>query len=329
MPTTIADAFAAAGLIRQGVVKWKTKPKSSAPGVYMVSLDPSPTSCECKVTEAPLAADEFQKWLKVRPELTLDGDQPTARQLMDRVRRFWIPDEVILYIGLAGTSLSQRVGQYYNTPIGRRSPHRGGYFLKLLSNLSELWVHYAECADFKVAERRMLQLFCSHLSQDSRQALHDPAHPFPFANLEWPRGPKKSHGLRGACGPKSKTQSVTREPRSEATPVIAEVPSSSYRTQRVTTHDLRHGRIRIPTAGSAPTKALFPSKKKSIRVVLAGQLVQGSWDPRMGPDRERSGVLRVGDVLRELVRQDEVLLASAGEDGTVRIFTPADCSVFP
>ncbi len=39
----------------------------------------------------------------------------------------------------------------------------------------------------------------------------------------------------------------------------------------------------------------------------------------MGPDRQRSGVLRVGAVLRELVREDEVLTATRGEGGAVVI----------
>jgi hypothetical protein len=204
MPTTVADAFAAAGLVRDNAVRWGTKPGTSDPGVYIVSLTGSLDSFDGKLIEAPLAATEFQRWLDLRPELTLDGSRPTVEQLTACVRRFWIPDEVILYIGLAGSSLLERVGHYYNTPIGRRSPHRGGYFLKLLSNLGELGVHYAGCADSAVAERRMLQRFCAHVSQDSRRALQDPAHPFPFANLEWPRGTRKTHGLQGVCEPKRK-----------------------------------------------------------------------------------------------------------------------------
>jgi hypothetical protein len=202
MSTTVADAFAAAGLVRDDVVKWRTKPRTSDPGVYVVSLSDSLDGFDGKLIEAPLAATEFQHWLDVRPELTLDDHRPTPEQLTARVRDFWIPDEVILYIGLAGTSLSGRVGQYYNTPIGRRSPHAGGYFLKLLSNLDQLWVHYARCPDPELAEDRMLQRFCEHVSQESRLALLDAAHPFPFANLEWCA--RKAHGLRGACEPKKK-----------------------------------------------------------------------------------------------------------------------------
>jgi hypothetical protein len=81
------------------------------------------------------------------------------------------------------TSLSDRVEQYYQTPIGARRPHAGGYFLKLLSNLDRLWVHYALCRDPSAAEDSMLRQFCERVSLDSKRALLDPAHPFPFANL--------------------------------------------------------------------------------------------------------------------------------------------------
>ncbi|MFZ0306798.1 MAG: hypothetical protein WAL89_01375 [Candidatus Sulfotelmatobacter sp.] len=327
MPTTIVDAFAAAGLVRRGVVKWGTAPNSSDPGVYIVALTASPDSFDGKLIEAPLAAAEFQRWLGARPELTLDGNRPTPQQLTARIRRFWIPDEVILYIGLAGTSLSGRVGQYYNTPIGKRSPHAGGYFLKLLSDRTRLWVHYAECANFEAAEHRMLQRFCANVSRDSRQTLHDPTHPFPFANLESPRGTRKVHGLHGACGPKRKTPTVGAFRSKAFVHVLASVARQDYATQRITAHDLQRGQIRIPSKGASPTKSLFPPRKEAIDVILGGRLVPGKWDPRMGPDRERSGVLRVGSVLRELVCEDDVLRASAGEGGIVCILTVRGCSV--
>jgi hypothetical protein len=195
MPTTVAEAFAAVSLSRDGVVKWGTEPAISKSGVYIVSLVESLDTCDGKLNEAPLERAKFQRWLKVCPELTLDGNRPTVQELMNRIRGFWIPDEVILYIGLAGIPLSTRLGQYYSTPIGARSPHSGGYFLKLLSNRNNVWVHYAQCSDFNRKESGMLRRFCEHVSQDSRRTLKDPVHPFPFANLEWPPGTRKSHGL--------------------------------------------------------------------------------------------------------------------------------------
>jgi len=147
-----------------------------------------------KLSAAPLAMAEFKVWLERCPKLTLDGVRPTAQGLMKRIRCFWIPDEVILYIGRA-KSLSQRLDQYYQTSIGARRPHSGGYFVKLLSNSNHLWVHYAPCSNPDIAEDRMVRQFCGNVSDTSKGALHDPNHPFPFANLEWPHGVRKAHGL--------------------------------------------------------------------------------------------------------------------------------------
>jgi hypothetical protein len=201
MPTTIAEALAAVGLRRKGVVKWGTKPQESSPGVYIISLTESLDTFDGKLSEAPLAAAKFESWLDLRPELTLDGVRPTVQQLMGRIRCFWIPAEVILYIGKA-TMLSDRLGDYYNTKIGARRPHAGGHWLKLLSNLDRLWVHYAEYDDPKHAEDEMLRQFCGNVSDGCKSTLLDSAHPFPFANLEWPLGVRKTHGIRGSREPR-------------------------------------------------------------------------------------------------------------------------------
>jgi len=199
MTLTVAEAFAAIDIGQDEIVtiRWGTKPSTSNSGVYIVSLTNSLDSCDGNLNEPALAEIEFRRWLDVCPSMTLDGIEPCVGQLIDRISRFWIPDEALLYIGKA-TELSSRLSAYYRTSIGKRSPHSGGYFLKLLSDLEQLWVHYAECNDPESAEDTMLQRFCENVSQGSRRALHDPAHPFPFANLEWPKGMFKAHGLRDA-----------------------------------------------------------------------------------------------------------------------------------
>jgi hypothetical protein len=50
------------------------------------------------------------------------------------------------------------------------------------------------------AEHEMLGFFVSGVSKTSRKALHDPDHPFPFANLEYPPGTKKNHGISRGTG---------------------------------------------------------------------------------------------------------------------------------
>jgi hypothetical protein len=86
-------------------------------------------------------------------------------------------------------------------------------------------------------------------------------------------------------------------------------------TQRVTATDLANGRIRIAVG----QKELFPSTRTRIDLRLRGPLLESvSWDPRFGPDRERSGVLGVGRVVRELVQADEHLNVAIS-DGMIEI----------
>ena len=88
------------------------------------------------------------------------------------------------------------------------------------------------------------------------------------------------------------------------------------RTQRVTAADLHAGRIRIPHE----TKLLFPRDGEYVDILLRGQAMNVRWDPRMGPDQERSGVLLIGRrVLPDLVSPDEVLHVQGGGIGPIRI----------
>lgn len=313
MPTTAAEVFSAARLTAEGVLRWGARPPTRASGVYVVALTDSLDSVEGVFAAAPLDAEVFETWLAARPELTLDGTRPSVEQLMTRIQGFWLPDEAIVYVGLA-TSLSSRLDQYYKTPIGARRPHAGGYFLKLLANLDRLWVHYVTCSDPEAAESAMLKRFCENVSEDTKRSLVDPAHPFPFGNLEWPRGVRKAHGIVGAREPRVQQAASDHSPPYALAPALRPAGRGSFSTQRVTATDLRAGRIRIPSSGSASTKTLFPSQKAPLRVTLKGRSVDASWDPRMGPDKERSGVLTVGPSLRELVAENEVLVVRE-EDG--------------
>lgn len=200
MPTTVTDLFDAAQLVHDQTVRWGAQVRLDEPGAYVVSRleDPSAAAPTCP---AEIALDALCELLDVRPELRLDGVRPTANALAARLASFWLPDERVVYIGLAGTSVRSRLGAYYRTPLGARRPHSGGWFLKTLADLDSLYVHVAPAADPTTAEDEMLRRFCSGVSRTSRVSLADPDHPFPFANLEWPRGTRKRHGIRGARQP--------------------------------------------------------------------------------------------------------------------------------
>ncbi|MGH3082618.1 MAG: uracil-DNA glycosylase family protein [Gaiellaceae bacterium] len=82
-------------------------------------------------------------------------------------------------------------------------------------------------------------------------------------------------------------------------------------TQRVTKNDLVKGQIRLPR----PAKRFFPSAKGKVEIVLRGTRATATYDPRLGPDRERSAVLRVGPLVRELVEPGSRLVVRQGVGG--------------
>ncbi len=93
-------------------------------------------------------------------------------------------------------------------------------------------------------------------------------------------------------------------------------PSDSEPTLRVTAADIRTGQIRVPRGA----KRFFPTTKANLEVVMRGSRLEATYDPRLGPDRERNGVLRVGrhDVAA-LVHEDEVLTVTRGLGGVPRL----------
>jgi HEPN domain-containing protein len=87
------------------------------------------------------------------------------------------------------------------------------------------------------------------------------------------------------------------------------------RTQQVTEHDRDQGIVRIP----ARSKRLFPPETARLTIVLEGtRLDDVRWDPRPGPDRERSGVLGIGKDAASGLTEGQSLRITPS-DGGVRL----------
>ncbi|WP_157681613.1 hypothetical protein [Mycobacterium sp. JS623] len=187
----------------EGSVPWGAPVPASGPGVYLVSANRDPDDADSepaqRVGVSPAAVGEL---LTNCPRLRLDGIQPAASALMRRLEAMRPAGEPVLYIGLAGSSLSARVGQYHRTPLGAAKPHAGGWPLKCLGGLDQLWVHFALCGAVKTVERTMLRLFCEQVDERTASVMADPTAPLPFANLEYftreGRRVRKQHGIAGA-----------------------------------------------------------------------------------------------------------------------------------
>src|SRR5262249_30557390 len=146
VPSTVIDIFAAAGASPAGVVRWGTPPAppvdrtAPATGIYVVALTDELDTRARTLAAPPISEAAIDALLAVRPELTLDDARPTREQLFQRLAGFWFPDEVVVYIGLAGPrknspvqgEVAKRVREYYTTPLGANGPHAGGWPLKTL-----------------------------------------------------------------------------------------------------------------------------------------------------------------------------------------------------
>jgi hypothetical protein len=197
MPTTVKELFQAVGKDILGQVKWGQKINCIVPGVYVIAMASTADRMVC-CDEAPISKKMVEGWIDYVPKLSLDYGLPKTEELIRRLKAFWMPDETILYIGKAGTSLKTRVDQYYKTKLGDPKPHRGGHWIKTLDNLNELNIYWTtlEGETARNVEDRFLNMFVKNVSQYSRRNLFDPEHPFPFANLEFPKGTRKRHGIQ-------------------------------------------------------------------------------------------------------------------------------------
>src|SRR4051794_24100085 len=140
MPSTVAELFAAAQLQPAGPVRWGTPVPELATGVYVVALTEELDSTAAALPAALFDRSALEGLLAVGPELRTNLPCPDADDLIERMGGFWLPDEVVVYIGRGGQSLRPRVRQYYRPPRGARRPHAGGWWLKTLSVLDELCV---------------------------------------------------------------------------------------------------------------------------------------------------------------------------------------------
>jgi hypothetical protein len=297
----------------------------------MIALIDDADDLTATLPGCPLDRAALDELDRVCPQLMLDGAPTTAVVVGQRIASFWIADEVAVYIGRTGQPVAKRVSQYYRTSIGAQRPHKGGWWIKMLRVLPELWVHWARTPNDIDAEDAMLSHFAAHLSPAARAAL--PAGPVtPFANLIDGNNHRKVHGIGNATTvastrtiePGSHTTPARVPDRGQVAPVAVDSRSSprsgSVTTQRVTAVDRAGGRIRFPRA----SKHLLPDDRADVTVRIRGHQTVCRWDPRYGPP-ERSGVLTLGhEFAAEHLAEDEVL--GVAGDGNVtagaRGFTP-------
>jgi hypothetical protein len=229
MTISVGELFKECGLNPAGVVKWGDQIPLDLPGVYVVASTPDlgdPTGLMGTYHHDPRAFDSLKS---ACPSVTIDGRLASHHELSERIGAFWIPDSAILYVGLAGTSVRKRVNQYYITRIGQRSPHAGGWWLKTLTDLKTLFVHYAAADAPKSKEALMLRTFAAAVPPSVRQTLYDSERIAPFANVDVESGLLKRHGMAGY----KLQQAKSKPPSAASTAAPKSLPATSAVTRPI------------------------------------------------------------------------------------------------
>jgi len=201
MATIINELIKHFNLPKSKMVQWNEKIPTEKEGIYIVSLSGDPGLNNGILNKIPISKDIIDKWIKkvngfeIDKELTFDSDK-----IVERLSQFWLPDENIIYIGKApirsnGKGIGNRVKEFYNTDYGEKRPHAGGHWIKALTVLNKLKVHYILCDNSGEIEIKLLKYFIDNVSGESKQILRDKELMLPFANLELKKGQIKNHGL--------------------------------------------------------------------------------------------------------------------------------------
>lgn len=195
MPTSVVKLFGSLRLSIEGPVKWGQHAPADEPGVYVVSLSPDPNDIKTKTSPAPIDLDSVRNWIGKVPTLVLDGDPPTPETLKERISKFWLPDETVLYIGQTNRTLRRRIDELYIHKLGEKRPHSGGHWLKTLSILERLYVFWACTPAHIKFKKLMLKKFMENVSHKTEANPYASKLPLPFANLELTKGERKKHGI--------------------------------------------------------------------------------------------------------------------------------------
>lgn len=196
MPTQIKKIFEGFNKEISGHVQWGGRVDCDKPGVYVVAISNSADK-QIYLQNAPISEQIIQQWIDYVPKLLLDGMRPSARSLVERLKKFWLPDETIVFIGNAGRSLEAKIGKFYKTKLGEQAAYTSGHWIMTLSDISQLNIYWTitGAEEARDLEKSFIEMFIKNVSQKTKSELYDSANPLPFANLEYPKGNNKKHGI--------------------------------------------------------------------------------------------------------------------------------------
>jgi transcription elongation factor GreA len=287
-----------AGMMADGPAEWGRRLRYDGPGVFLVELPAPATSPAMDL--APVG-----KWLERVPDLRLDGARPTSRELVERLRSFWLPSQQVLFIGSTERSVGGRLAAIAMTVPGDRRPAWTGFWLHFLRNAAELRVWWATTGDADataLAELELLEAFARGVPAGEAAALRAGSAVLPWAVLQTSNAGRKVTGIANPLLPEVAT------PKPKPVSRIVELPSAEADGAR---DEAKRGRRPAPGRGTGRVAA------------AAAYAAQGS--PRKAADEpimlSPDGYERLQAELAELVAQrPDVIrrIATAREHGDLK-----------
>ena len=190
-PLTAARLLRDVGLMPDGPLPWGRPVPARGPGVFVIEL-PAP------LATAPIELTRVGKWIERVPTLTLDGVRPSSRALTARLAGFWLPSQVVLYVGATATSVGGRIAALQRTELGDRRPHPGGHWLHTLRVLPTTRMWWATTDAVEEYEDALLAAFAAAVPPTEVDALGPDAVVLPYAVLRRPTGERRTTGLAGS-----------------------------------------------------------------------------------------------------------------------------------
>jgi hypothetical protein len=301
VPATVAQLLSAVDAEPLGCAPWGELPDTqySISSTFVVALTPDRDSAGDGLATAPLSEQALERLLEDCPGLQVNGRQASLAALAEQLSSWWMPGESVLYVGVAPRRLKAELRDLYETPLGAPYPYRNGWWLKLLSNPSDLWVHYALTATVDDVEAEMLRAFARDASAEAVAQLPDDGVVAPFANLRDAQWRRKEHGITGAVA-----ASVPRADGDRPNAALALTPK-----------DVDALRIRVPRGVAAD---VLPDTKGPVTVLVRGQKLTGRWNPRLDSSH---GVIRLkrSAEATDLLDPGSVFELAVQRDGTVEL----------
>lgn len=185
------------GLLADGPAAWGRPVRHGAPGVFAIELN-------APIASPPLDVSAIGKWLERVPDLRLDGERPTSRDLQHRLATFWLPSQPVVFIGSTVGSTAGRITAIAKTVPGDRKPAASGHWLHFLRNVADLRVWWASTDAPEEYEDALLDAFAAGVPAAERAALLDPSVVLPWAVLRSPSGARKPTGIASPLLPEVK-----------------------------------------------------------------------------------------------------------------------------